>query len=449
MRVSDRSQWLVAIGAGVAAMLLVVAAAAFFAARDDDDSKGAAIETPRAATPKSALALGDGVPEGTVIGLIVSNAGPGRDLIDLAAGAYVATFRLNGAEAGSARVRLAVRDDGGDAAGATKAVDELVADGVAGIVYGSAGDQFAAAAQAAERHGVALLAPYAGDSSAVSASSTTFLTGPSESQAGARIARYAADQKWARVAALVQTGSHGDRGAAALTAAGLSPAITVRFDAATVTLAGALAEAIRAGADAVVVWSDVEGAAKAVAAADAANLAVPMVLGPRVGVPAFGRTQAGQLAAPARDGLLSVGLWAGPSTPTRAVDDLFDAKAEAVGSGAVSADVTNASLAAHDAVLAVADAARQARSRQAAAVLTALRKLVTTSGPLASAGVPLDFTRAVAVSDSAVAMLTYSTLDDGSGRFADAATGGGHWMAVEGTFDYPESLAGLAIGGRQ
>jgi hypothetical protein len=58
-------------------------------------------------------------------------------------------------------------------------------------------------------------------------------------------------------------------------------------------------------------------------------------------------------------------------------------------------------------------------------------------------GVPMHFNASPVVADTDVALLAYSTIDDGRGRYAAAATGGGHWQAVAGTFTPPEALKGL------
>ncbi len=59
-----------------------------------------------------------------------------------------------------------------------------------------------------------------------------------------------------------------------------------------------------------------------------------------------------------------------------------------------------------------------------------------------AAGVPLDFRNPAAISDADVALLTYSTADDGSGRYL-TKTSGGHWVAVAGTYELPDALKGL------
>src|SRR4051794_16287434 len=118
------------------------------------------------------LALDQGVPKGTKIGLIVTGSGPGNDVFGMASGAYVAAFRLNGAKAGNDTVALVVKDDQNNPASAVAAVNDLAAQGVAGIVYASTGDQMVPAVQAAATAGIPVLVPYSGDS-ALTASAAT------------------------------------------------------------------------------------------------------------------------------------------------------------------------------------------------------------------------------------------------------------------------------------
>ena len=108
------------------------------------------------------------------------------------------------------------------------------------------------------------------------------------------------------------------------------------------------------------------------------------------------------------------------------------------------ADLGTADIRSHDAVVAIAYAAKAANGNGPSQVLTALKSL-----KLDVAATPLDFSSQTAVSDGNVAALSYSTVDDGSGRYPDPSTAGGHWVAVDGTYTIPDSLQGLdnAYGG--
>jgi len=199
-----------------------------------------------------------------------------------------------------------------------------------------------------------------------------------------------------------------------------------------------------AGADGVIVWADGSESAKATSGAAAGTTPLSMMFSSRNATPAFGRLQSTLLAPTASEGMLSAGTWAGAWTPTQVIDAFFAAKPKAVSDGGVIADLGTADIRAHDAVVALAFAAKAANSSSPSQVLSALKTL-----KLDIAATPLDFSSQSAVTDGNVAVLSYSTVDDGSGRYPDASTAGGHWVAVDGTYTIPDSLQGLdnAYGG--
>lgn len=433
------------VTAGVASLTVVALAAGCSSSKKKSGTKASAAGATNGATlnvkdikPQALnLALDDGVPKGTKIGLVVTGSGPGNDVFGMASGAYIANFRLNGAKSGNDTVTLLVKDDQNDPASATAAVKDLAAQGVAGIVYASAGDQMMPAVQAAAAAGVPVLVPYSGDGRLVSSGSTTFLTGPSDEQEAAKLVKQAGNLT--KVAVLRQAGAYGDEGLADLSKAGLAPVKDVVLDPAKADYKSEVAQVAAAGADGVIVWADGTQAVKAINAINAANLNAQVLFSSRAATPAFGRAQTTLIAPSAHDGLLSAGTWAGPWTPTRTIDAFFEAKKKAVSEGGVIADLANADVRSHDAVVAIAFAAKAAKSNKAADVLTAMRTLKADG----LAGTPLDFSKQTAVTDGNVAVLAYSTVDDGSGRYPSVATSGGHWVAVDGTFTVPDSLKGL------
>jgi len=417
----------------------VVCASVIATAACSKDHKRSA-STPAVREVEPAVALRTSAPSGTKLGLIVSTAGAGKDVAELAAGAYVAEYRLNAAKSGA--VQLLVEDDTGTADGATAAVDRLADSGVAGIVFASLGDQSKIAAAEAAKRGVAFLAPY--DSAATDAGGTTFFTGPTDAQAAAELAKYVSDKSLAPVAVVHQVGAYGDAGRQALAAAGLPVQADVTLDpGADVAAAAKTVAASKPGV--VVAWTELDGGVRLLSELKNAGVSVPVLFSPRTAVPAFGRAQKALTAPAATDGLLSAGTWAGPWTPTAAIDAFYFAR-EKAGQAGARADLTNADFRSHDAVLAIVDAAADARTADPAAVVTALRRMSRIDG---AAGVPMHFDATATVGDDDVALLTYSTIDDGRGRLPDPATGGGVWVAVAGTYQPPAALAGLdnAFGG--
>lgn len=412
-----------------------------------DDSGERAAPAERARSGRPVVALTAGVPAGTKIGLVVSTAGPGKDVRDLAAGAYVALHRLTASDPG--QVVLVVEDDEGTEAGAAAAVQRLADEGVLGIVYASAGDHMRAGVAEAAARDLAVLAPYNGEL-ALTESGHAFLTGPSDAQAAAELASRVTDRRLERVVLVHQAGAYGDAGREALARAGLpvQSAVVVAPDGSDAAAAARTVVAAEAGA--VVVWADLDPSLRLLSELKAVGVGVPTLFSPRVAVPAFGRVQQGLTAPAATDGLLSAGVWAGPATPSAFVDAFYLGRDEAAAAG-TRANLTAADIRSHDAVLALVAAAADAASAgpgglNPAGVLAALRDVESFPG---AAGVPLRFRTGAAVADSDVALLTYSTVVDGRGRVPDPATDGGHWMAVAGTYDLPGPFSGLddAYGG--
>jgi ABC-type branched-subunit amino acid transport system substrate-binding protein len=226
---------------------------------------------------------------------------------------------------------------------------------------------------------------------------------------------------------------------AGLKSAGVTPVADISFDPNESDLKAEVTKAVNAGADGIVVWAaDNPNVTKAVTAVDLDNAPVQLMVSSRGATPNFGKSQNTMLAPSASDGLLSAGTWAGAWTPGQDIDNFYAAKGLAVKDGGVTADMSNADIRSHDAVVAIANAAKSASSNQAAPVLAALRQLKS-----AGTGVPLDFSHQIAVADGSVAVLAYSTVVDGSGRYPDPSTAGGHWVAVRGTYTLPDALKGL------
>lgn len=426
------------------AAIAVLASLALLGAACEKD-KPAASGNDKPATSKSA-APAIAIPtkaKDLKVGLIVSSSGPGADVKDLAAGAYVAAFRLNGATAGHDNVSLMVADDNGTTDGAVAAMQQLVDDGAAGVVYASTGEQVLAGVAKAAELGMPVVLPYADDPRVTETGTTSYLTGPTIPQVAEELAAHVEDDGIKKVALVRQAGAYGEAGKAALAAAGME------FVSDTPYATGSTLDAkgiVGSAPDAVIVWAE---SAPAVAIADAlaaAGSGAQMLFANRSAMPAFGQLVAGSLASSVGDGALSVGSWAGADTPGDAVDVFFVAKDKAVSDGGVTADLGVADLRSHDAVLALVAAAvaagEEANSVGRAETLDALRTLsaVDVAG---MAGAPLDFGSPTALTDDNVALLSYSTLDDGSGRYPAMDTAGGHWIAVSGSFELPEALDGL------
>jgi len=376
-------------------------------------------------------------PDGTKIGVIVSGSGAGNAVLPWASGATVAQFVLNGRKPGKSPVEVVVQDDGSDANQAVAAVQRLAAQHVSGIVYASLGDQMLPAVKAAADAGIAVLVPYSSDERLVDAGATTFLTGPGDSQVAAQLAGYAKKRGFAKVGLMFDNSPAGQLAQGLLAKAGLQVGNAVSVDPGSGDLKDAVVKAGGADDDAIVVWGTADEAARATIGAVEARVNPQWLLSSRVATPAFGKAQAQLLSPAVTDGVVSAGPWAGPWTPTAAIDKFYDDR-QLAGQAGSSVDVSNADVRSFDAAVSIAYAAASARVTDAAAVLSALRK----SQPPVS-GAPLSFATAHALTDGNVALLTYTTVDDGSCRFPDPKDNGGHWIAVDGTYTLPANLRGL------
>src|SRR5438067_8848101 len=200
------------------------------------------------------LALDDGVPAGTKIGLLVSGTGPGNDVFGFATGAYIAAYRLNGANGSKTdTVQLIVKDDNADPTAAVAAMQDFASQGVAGVVYASFGDQMLPAVQAAAQAGLPVLVPYSGDTRLMQQGTTTFLTGPSDDQVAAKLVKQAASRNLQKVAGLHEAGSYGDAGLASLKKAGLVPVKDIAFQPTEADLNAEVKQFTDAAADGVIV----------------------------------------------------------------------------------------------------------------------------------------------------------------------------------------------------
>ena len=165
-----------------------------------------------AAAPAVEIGLLQDAPEPLRIGVVVTSTGArgeGAEFAAPAAGARVAEFRLD--EPDADHVELEVVDDRGTAEGAVAATEQLVASGVAGIVYASAGAHLDPALTVAEAARTAVLLPY---ETRATTAGTSWTTGPSEIQVAERITDLLADR--GQKAPLVFTGEGAGTGLGAL-----------------------------------------------------------------------------------------------------------------------------------------------------------------------------------------------------------------------------------------
>ena len=382
------------------------------------------------------------VPDATTIGVVVTlGDGEGAQWDDAAQGALVAQRRL---ALGGTDVRLVTKNDGGSVEGARKAVDALVADGVAGIVVATSGDHVRAVTAAAADAGVPVVAPYAdGDNDAWSTapSSDSVTTATRDALVGSRSTLLVdlgggapAGVDFAHVLDATRTPD--------LTA--LGETIAQRTGAAAGSTdaerdAGAAGDPDAGAApdsDAVVVSGPAARQGALVAALQAANVTAPVVLTPEATSPAFAAAlaQAGgslsgtfrtvgvetddarALSSDAEGRAMSAFLGG-----VRVLADDPDAK-NLTGDRPFAAVATVADARSHDAVVALVTAVGAARSTDGTAVSDALGGLDLDAGD-GLAGPALDFGSKQALGDPA-GVLAASAQDLGLRPAAPTDDGG-------------------------
>lgn len=377
-------------------------------------------EAQQSFTPVAPVAValgGAALPEPLRLGVVVTSRsarGQGTEVAGLAAGARVAQFRLS--RDAAQPVELEVVDDRGTPAGALAAVQSLLDQDVAGIVYASQGAHLDAAVQAASDDGTAVLLPYDGRGG-VADLPGVWRTGPSAQQAAARLGQLLSDRGLRRPVVLAGDGLGAQ-------AAGLLGGRTVAIAPGPDLLAQArtATDTVAKGqADAIVVAASASSQAETVAALQAYDATAPVVLGPEALSPTFA-TRLTQLsaggAATTSGQYFTVGVpQTDAATGTESAGFLAALRLAAQDDGVLSLlpgktfdqqGAATADVRGHDAVLALARAAAKAGAVDPASVRTALQGLVLDAAS-GAAGPALDFSRPLALADEDVVVLQATT----------------------------------------
>jgi branched-chain amino acid transport system substrate-binding protein len=375
---------------------------------------------PAVTPPPVPLSVGTGLAHALTIGLVVSGSsapGQGSDDLGLAAGARVAAYRLDLEKAGA--VRLEVVDDHGTSAGSAAAVRQLLADQVAGIVYASEGSHLNVGVALAQAAHTAVLLPYA---TSAPTGDDVWLTGPAQDQDVAELSVMLSTRSLTTplVLSTSPVGGLGQMAPDARSAALTDSSTLTAQVAADITTVGK-----SGGPDSVVVWGPAQAEADAVAALQQAGTTVPVLLGPSALSPVFAQTLTtlgAQGAATTSGQYLTAGLAATDNSTAASVSTFLQAVRLAASDSAVDALVSTATFStdgagtadsrAHDAVLALADAAATARSVAPAAVENALAGL-TVPTSVGLAGPALNFTGQEAVPATAVVGLQATAQSSG------------------------------------
>lgn len=359
------------------------------------------------------------VPDTTKIGVVVTlGDGEGSEWNEAAQGALVAERRL---ALGGTDITLVTKNDGGTSAGAKTAVESLAKSGVAGIVVASSGKHVSGAlTTAAEKH-IPVVVPYA------SADKDSWSTAPSAESIGAAMTTALGDAKSPLLVNLGGGAPAGLRVAHVLDGddtadtAGLATTIASRTgatDADDSTDEASDADPKAApDSDAVVVSGSAQRQGALVAALQAADVTVPVVLTPDATSPAFGAAlvdAGGSLSGSFR----TVGV---ATDDARALSSDAEGRAMSAFLGGVrvladdpdaqnltgdrpfSAVAGAADARSHDAVVALVRAVGKAGSTEPSDVTDALAALDLDSAA-GIAGPALDFTRQQALGASATVL---------------------------------------------
>lgn len=391
-----------------AATLAVVASVTLAACTGDDQPP------PREPVPVELTIAGV---DDMTVGLVVSSTserGQGSDYTGPSAGAELAAYRLG---LGGTKVDLVVVDDQGSADEAETVVQELVDQGVAGIVVATSGSHVLPALSIASDAGVPVIAPYLRTTESLP--DGVFVTGPSEDAIAAGLTQaMETDEVTSPVTITsddVPAPAVGGTAPRELTGSALDD------------LVEDIADDVEEGTvDSVVISASADSQAIAVAALQGAVPDVPVYLTPEATTPTFADALRDGSGTPAGR-FVSIGSPAFDSSTLDSSPEAESAAAyfAALRIGAADEEFTSAlddspfagvagaaDLPSHDAVIALVRAAAKAKSTEPAAVSASLDGLTLgVKGSLA--GPALDFSSPNALPQDAVVPLYATTQDPG------------------------------------
>jgi branched-chain amino acid transport system substrate-binding protein len=379
---------------------------------------------------------------GPKIGLLYTISDVGGEFAQAALGASV--LATEDAEAAGRPIEVLDRDYAGNAKRAGQLAEELADQGVAGIVVASDDPALVPALNGFEE--VPVVHALLPDDDAIAAE-TAFRVAPSNRLQAEKLASYLVEDRGLdRIAILHDDSPFGveggddieealdDQGAAVV----LRQSFKVGSDIHTpVTHAGQL------DADALVLWTRENGeAGRITIEMHKANQGYQLVLSGNLATFDYGKNAASQVTPVAfRDGILSVGTWAGPWFDLDRIRRFFERFRETN-----NVEAPFQAVQVYDGLLLLAKAAREAGSSDPAAITRALEATRDFEG----AGVPMSFSpndhEGIGMEDMAILAFTKDQASAG-GEFApDISTGGGFFTINTATVTLPSELAYLTEG---
>jgi ABC-type branched-subunit amino acid transport system substrate-binding protein len=288
------------------------------------------------------------------------------------------------------------------------------------------------------------LYPVSSDDSLLTGAGNAFRFGPSNKAQAGKLVNYLIEhRKYRRIAVLSDNTNYGKEGRADLTEALAGAGVTPVMDETFVPgrdIHTAVSHAGQLNCDAMIVWAFSESeAARIVVDVQKQNFAYQIALSGNLANDTFAKNASAQVTPVAfRDGILSVGPWAGPWFRLKRIFDFYNGfKSE----NSALAPVQAASV--YDAVLALVAAARS-NGVTPSDLTTGIEALHDFAG----AGVPLTFgpDKHDGIDPEDLAVYGF-TKDQGSagGDFApDVDTGGGFFTIVNASVTLPKNVAFLA-----
>ena len=377
------------------------------------------------------------------VGLLYTISDVGGEWAQAALGASV--LAAEDAAAAGSPIEVLDRDYAGNAKRARLLVEELADQGVAGIVVASDDPALVPALHTFDALPVvhALLS----DDDAVFKDTPAFRTAPSNRLQAEKLASYLVeDRGLERIAILHDDSPFGveggddieqaldDQGAAVV----LRQSFKVGSDIHTpITHAGQL------GADALVLWTRDNGeAGRITIEMHKADQGYQLVLSGNLATFDYGKNAASQVTPVAfRDGILSVGTWAGPWFDLDRIQGFFERFQE---TNNVQAPFQAVQV--YDALLLVARAAAEAGSTDPAGIVRALERTRDFEG----AGVPISFSptdhEGIGMEDMAILAFTKDQASAGGEYAPEISTGGGFFTIDTRTVTLPSELAYLTEG---
>lgn len=374
------------------------------------------------------------------LGLLFTTGGQGGDL----AGAVLGSVKLATEAAAERKVKIVVTevDYAGDRAKVAGAVAGL-ASKVDAILVGTDDGAIAGSLGAASE--IPVLHPFITADAAVPPAGRVFRFAPSNRLQAERLVEFLTEhRRYTRIAVIADDTGFGREGLAGLRAAfaaagGVTP-VAERVFTPGGDIHTHVSAVAQAGAQAAIVWTESPGeAARIVVDAHRSNYAYQIALSGNLATETFAKNASAQVTPVAfRDGLLSVGVWAGPWFELERIVSFYDAFQR---ENSALAPVRAAAV--YDAVLALAGAARAGGAADSGSLVEGLEAL----RDFEAAGVPVTFGpgkhEGVDLDDVAVYGFTKTQTAPG-GRFApDVDTGGGFFTVVTESLDLPDRYAYL------